>query len=104
MLTIFFWGRILKDCISQKEIENRYCTASCYRVAKVSNTAHGLFHPKCKEIQKIKFVIRWYLSSFVTSSNDLTNQRLLRHVISGDYITHEFRVIPKQLYCVHVLH
>ena len=28
--------------------------------------------------------------------NDLTNQRLLRHVISRDYITHEFRVIPKQ--------
>ena len=25
----------------------------------------------------------------------LTNQRLLRHVISRDYITHEFRVIPK---------
>ena len=27
--------------------------------------------------------------------NDLTNRRLLRHVISCDYITHEFRVIPK---------
>ena len=38
------------------------------------------------------------VSSFATSSNDLnTNQRLLRHVISRDYITHEFRVIPKQL-------
>ena len=37
------------------------------------------------------------VSSFATSSNDLnTNQRLLRHVISRDYITHEFRVIPKQ--------
>ena len=33
--------------------------------------------------------------SFATSSNDLTNQRLLHHVISRDYITHEFRVIPK---------
>ena len=45
--------------------------------------------------EDIKFEIRWCLSSFATSSNDLTNQRSLRHVISRDYITHEFRVIPK---------
>ena len=86
---------------------------------KVSNTAHGLFHPKCTEIQKIKFEIYVKISTgttisqemlkqtlfknnihipvgFATSSNDLTNQRLLRHVISCDYIMHEFRVIPKQ--------
>ena len=35
---------------------------------------------------------------FATSSNDLTNQRLLRHVISRDYITYEFRVILKQFW------
>ena len=35
------------------------------------------------------------VSSFATSSNDLTNQRLLRHVISRDYMTPEFRVLPK---------
>ena len=83
--------------LPKKEIENRYCTASCDRVAKVSNTAHGLFHPKCTEIQRIKFEIRWYLSSFATSSNDLSNQRLLRHVISRDYTTHEFRVTVNSL-------
>ena len=35
-----------------------------------------------------------HVLSFATSSNDLTNQQLLRHVISRNYITHEFRVIP----------
>ena len=49
-----------------------------------------------RNTEDIQFEIRWCLSSFATSSNDLTNQRLLRHVISRDYTTHEFRVIPKQ--------
>ena len=51
-----------------------------------------------QEMLKQTLRTRWCLSSFATSSNDLTNQRLLRHVISRDYITHEFCVIPKQYF------
>ena len=48
-----------------------------------------------RNTEDIKFELCWCLSSFATSSNDLTNQRLLSHVINHDYITHEFCVIPK---------
>ena len=66
----------------------------------VSNTAHGLFHPKCNVQKYRRYKIRNPLVSQVSQLvvMILPINDCYRHVISRDYITHEFRVIPKHLY------
>ena len=52
----------------------RYCLLLVASFAKVSNTAHGLFHPKCTEIQKIKFEIYVKISTGTTISQEMLKQ------------------------------
>ena len=48
---------------------------------KVSNTAHGLFHPKCTEIQKIKFEIYVKISTGITISQEILKQTVNKNNI-----------------------
>ena len=48
---------------------------------KVSNTAHGLFHPKCTEIQKIKFEIYVKISTGTTISQEMLKQTVNKNNI-----------------------
>ena len=56
--------------------------------------AHGLFRPKSSQ-EMLKQTVN-KSNIYVPVGVSQVSQRLLRHVISRDYITHEFRVIPKQ--------
>ena len=85
---------------AEKTRRSAYCTASC-ESPRFQILHMVYFMQNVQKYRRYKFEIRWCLSSFATSScNDLTNQRLLRHVISRDYITHEFRVILIHIFLI----